>query len=155
MDEERILQYISPGAWGLVGPRLSSWVKVTGQVGPLLSDRAKKILQTLIGFVEVSPFVTYIMHATITNDGQEDVLPAEKLYHSQISPDPSKRWTSTPAILESLKRRAKQLGLWNLWLSGGEFQGLAGGQGGGLTNLEVRIPATLAIMWKDSQTDLR
>ena len=68
---------------------------------------------------------------------QEDVLPAEKLYHSQVSTDPALRWKSTPAILESLKRRAKDLGLWNLWLSGGEFQGMAGGQGGGLSNLEV------------------
>jgi acyl-CoA dehydrogenase len=67
------------------------------------------------------------------------VLPAEKLYHAQIPSDPSKRWTTTPAILHSLKRRAKDLGLWNLWLSGGEFQGLAGGEGGGLTNLEVSI----------------
>lgn len=72
---------------------------------------------------------------------QEDVLPAEHLYHAQISPDPAKRWLSTPPILESLKRRAKDLGLWNLWLSGGEFQGLAGGQGGGLTNLEVSSQA--------------
>ena len=68
---------------------------------------------------------------------QEDVLPAEKLYHSQVSTDPALRWKSTPAVLESLKRRAKDLGLWNLWLSGGEFQGMAGGQGGGLSNLEV------------------
>ena len=73
----------------------------------------------------------------MTDDSQEDVLPAEKLYHAQIPTDPSKRWTATPPILESLKRRAKDLGLWNLWLSGGEFQGMAGGQGGGLTNLEV------------------
>jgi len=65
------------------------------------------------------------------------VLPAEKLYHSQVSTDPALRWKSTPAVLESLKRRAKDLGLWNLWLSGGEFQGMAGGQGGGLSNLEV------------------
>jgi len=59
------------------------------------------------------------------------------LYHSQVSTDPALRWKSTPAVLESLKKRAKDLGLWNLWLSGGEFQGLAGGQGGGLSNLEV------------------
>lgn len=40
-------------------------------------------------------------------------------------------------MLLTLKDKAKQLGLWNLWLSGGDFQGMAGGEGGGLTNLEV------------------
>jgi hypothetical protein len=39
--------------------------------------------------------------------------------------------------MDQLKGRAKELGLWNLWLSGGDFQGMAGGEGGGLTNLEV------------------
>jgi acyl-CoA dehydrogenase len=39
--------------------------------------------------------------------------------------------------MEDLKVRAKKLGLWNLWLSGGEFQYLAGGHGKGLSNLEV------------------
>jgi hypothetical protein len=77
------------------------------------------------------------------------VLPAEKLYHSQVSTDPALRWKSTPAILESLKRRAKDLGLWNLWLSGGEFQGMAGGQGGGLSNLEVRqIFVTTMVLYR-------
>lgn len=41
--------------------------------------------------------------------------------------------------MDQLKGRAKELGLWNLWLSGGDFQGMAGGEGGGLTNLEVRF----------------
>jgi acyl-CoA dehydrogenase len=36
-----------------------------------------------------------------------------------------------------LKKKAKEQGLWNLWLSKGDFQNMAGGQGGGLTNLEV------------------
>lgn len=73
-------------------------------------------------------------------------MPAEKLYHDQIPTDPAKRWASTPPILESLKSRAKDLGLWNLWLSGGEFQGMAGGSGGGLTNLEVRLKYQVSFM---------
>ena len=48
-----------------------------------------------------------------------------------------------PPILDTLKAKAKQLGLWNLWLSGGDFQGMAGGEGGGLSNLEVSIPADI------------
>jgi acyl-CoA dehydrogenase len=41
--------------------------------------------------------------------------------------------------MDRLKAKAKKLGLWNLWLSGGDFQGMAGGEGGGLSNLEVRL----------------
>jgi len=70
---------------------------------------------------------------------KNDVLPSEHLYHAQISPDPAERWKSIPPVLEDLKKRAKQMGLWNLWLSGGEFQGMAGGEGGGLSNLEVGV----------------
>ena len=65
------------------------------------------------------------------------MLPNEELYHSQVSQDPAKRWNSVPSVLETLKTQAKKQGLWNLWLSGGDFQGMAGGEGGGLTNLEV------------------
>ncbi len=65
------------------------------------------------------------------------MLPAEKVFEASISTDPSKRWKSVPPVLGQLQNKAKQLGLWNLWLSGGDFQGMAGGEGGGLTNLEV------------------
>lgn len=41
--------------------------------------------------------------------------------------------------MEDLKIRAKKLGLWNLWLSGGQFQYPAGGHGKGLSNLEVGL----------------
>jgi len=71
---------------------------------------------------------------------QEDVRPAEEQFQSQIATDPARRWSTVPSVLETLKTRAKELGLWNLWLSGGNFQDLAGGQGGGLKNLEVGSP---------------
>jgi acyl-CoA dehydrogenase len=48
---------------------------------------------------------------------------------------------SIPPVLEELKNKAKKQGLWNLWLSKGEFSGMAGGSGGGLTNLEVSVHA--------------
>ncbi|ORY30359.1 acyl-CoA dehydrogenase/oxidase [Naematelia encephala] len=94
-------------------------------VEPLFSDRGKEILDRLIVFL------------------QDEILPAETHFHSQISSDPQKRWQSVPAILDTLKTRAKELGLWNLWLSGGEFQHLAQGGGGGLTNLEYAVMAEI------------
>lgn len=70
---------------------------------------------------------------------KNDVLPAENLFHAQLAPHGPERWKSIPKVLEQLKDKAKKQGLWNLWLSGGEFQGMAGGSGGGLTNLEVSL----------------
>ncbi|WWC68016.1 uncharacterized protein I206_101935 [Kwoniella pini CBS 10737] len=110
MSDSPVLKYISAGAWSLVEP--------------LISQRAKTLLSTLIEFME------------------NDVLPSEKLFHAQIPTDsPEARWASVPPILEELKDKAKQKGLWNLWLSGGDFQGMAGGQGGGLSNLEYAVMA--------------
>ena len=128
--DDRITQYIPNGTWGLVS--LSNKAKLTkGRPITLGSSQENTSHFDRIRRGKLPPS----SDQSLTE--QEDVLPAEKLYHSQVSTDPALRWKSTPAVLESLKRRAKDLGLWNLWLSGGEFQGMAGGQGGGLSNLEV------------------
>ncbi|NIB44931.1 acyl-CoA dehydrogenase [Pseudomaricurvus alkylphenolicus] len=57
----------------------------------------------------------------------EHVYPNEALFHEQVSAD---RW-NTPPILEELKAKAKEQGLWNFFLplAYGEYSG-------GLTNLE-------------------
>ncbi|WWC86845.1 uncharacterized protein L201_001724 [Kwoniella dendrophila CBS 6074] len=95
-------------------------------VEPLISPRASDLLTALTSFME------------------NDVLPAEKLFHAQIpSYPPEARWASIPPVLENLKIKAKKLGLWNLWLSGGDFQGMAGGEGGGLSNLEYALMAEI------------
>jgi acyl-CoA dehydrogenase len=48
---------------------------------------------------------------------EKECIPAEEVFHAQISSDPVKRWKSIPPILEELKAKAKKLGLWNLFLS--------------------------------------
>jgi len=55
------------------------------------------------------------------------VYPNEKLYHEQI--DKNDPFSKIPPIMEELKEKAKQHGLWNLFLPESEF-------GAGLTNLE-------------------
>jgi hypothetical protein len=125
--------------------------QLTIKVEPLLSTRAKGLLDTLIRFVEVGYIFTSLPLAEsaelpfntstrplFANAIQDDVLPAEHLYHTQLPEHPFEaRWSAVPPVMEELKAKAKKLGLWNLWLSGGDFQGMAGGEGGGLTNLEV------------------
>jgi len=82
----------------------------------LISDRAKKIIQTLHDFI------------------YDEVMPTEKLFEAQM---PADRWSSIPPVVEELKKKAKALGLWNLFLHKGYKEGP------GLTNLEYAIMAEL------------
>src|SRR5581483_1062723 len=74
-----------------------------------LSDRANELQERLRTFMD------------------DHVYPAESIYHEQIleSGDPHFH----PPIMEELKARARELGLWNLWLPNDD-------QGAGLTNAE-------------------
>ncbi|KAK4686954.1 acyl-CoA dehydrogenase, partial [Tremellales sp. Uapishka_1] len=128
MSDHPVLDFISPATWALVGGLSNEYGGVFDsclQIEPLISSRAKGLLSSLIAFL------------------QNDVLPSEKLFHSQIPLSAEDRWKSIPPVLEDLKLKAKSAGLWNLWLSGGDFQGLAGGEGGGLTNLEYAVMAEI------------
>src|SRR5690242_9770302 len=61
-----------------------------------LSDRCKELRERLLAFMD------------------EHVYPAEAVYHEQLlaSGDPH----SHPPVMEELKERARELGLWNLFL---------------------------------------
>ncbi len=58
----------------------------------------------------------------------EHVYPNEKVYEKQLSEQES-RWSRIPPIMEELKQKAKDAGLWNLFLPESEY-------GAGLTNAE-------------------
>ncbi len=76
------------------------------------SDRCKELRERLLAFMD------------------EHVYPAEAVYHEQLlaSGDPH----SHPTVMEELKERARELGLWNLFLPhGGEEFGAPG-----LSNLD-------------------
>ena len=55
------------------------------------------------------------------------VYPNEKVFHDQLTSGPT-RW-QVPPIMEELKAKARERGLWNLFLPESE-------RGAGLTNLE-------------------
>ncbi|OAV92455.1 hypothetical protein PTTG_06406 [Puccinia triticina 1-1 BBBD Race 1] len=68
---------------------------------------------------------------------ENECIPAESIYHAQISSDPQKRWSTVPKIMEDLKSKARSRGLWNLFLSKAHYPEL----GVPLTNLEYAVMA--------------
>jgi acyl-CoA dehydrogenase len=60
---------------------------------------------------------------------QEHVLPAEPEYFAHVQNLPDWRGWKHPAVMETLKAKARAAGLWNLFLPDGEF-------GAGLSNVE-------------------
>lgn len=65
--------------------------------GVLLSPFAAETLQKVKDFVE------------------SDCIPAEKIYSEQLNA--LNRWDGIPPIMETLKKKAKQLGIWNLFIT--------------------------------------
>ncbi|OJJ96794.1 hypothetical protein ASPACDRAFT_33779 [Aspergillus aculeatus ATCC 16872] len=84
---------------------------------PFVSDRAKKTLDLVEEFVE------------------KDCIPAEAVFQAQLGQG-EQRWTTHPAVMETLKARAQQLGLWNMFLPKNHFA-----QGAGFSNLEYGLMA--------------
>lgn len=59
---------------------------------------------------------------------EEHVYPNEKVFEQQLN-EQSNRWAQVPLIMEELKQKAKEQGLWNLFLPDSEY-------GAGLSNQE-------------------
>ncbi|MEI5906935.1 acyl-CoA dehydrogenase family protein [Bacillus spongiae] len=64
----------------------------------------------------------------LTRFMEEHIYPNEQLYEEQLSQQES-RWSQVPPMMESWKKKAKEQGLWNLFLPDSEY-------GAGLTNTE-------------------
>ncbi|GGF25083.1 acyl-CoA dehydrogenase [Halobacillus andaensis] len=64
----------------------------------------------------------------ITDFMDKYIYPNEKVYEEQLNQQDS-RWAQVPPIIEELKAKAKEQGLWNLFLPDGTY-------GAGLTNIE-------------------
>ncbi|KAF1366046.1 acyl-CoA dehydrogenase NM domain-like protein [Lizonia empirigonia] len=88
--------------------------RIPAAVRPLVSERAKKILDIVEKFVN------------------EECIPADAVYKAQLGQGPG-RW-SYPPIMDDLKDKAKALGLWNMFLVKGHYK-----EGAGFTNLEYGL----------------
>ncbi|SMQ53314.1 unnamed protein product [Zymoseptoria tritici ST99CH_3D7] len=85
---------------------------------PFVSDRAKATLDLVEKFVE------------------EECIPADTVYAQQIGQTTIERFAAHPRVMEDLKKRAKELGLWNMFLPKNHFK-----EGAGFSNLEYGLMA--------------
>lgn len=70
------------------------------------------------------------------------MYPCIRLAHSQIPRDPDTRWRTVVPVIETLKSRARALGLWNLFLSRVHYPA----HGVPLSNVEVGILSRLCVV---------
>ena len=77
---------------------------------PELRPEAQALLEKVTDFIKV------------------EVMPKENIFHEQIKVGED-RWNSYPEVIDEVKEKAKNAGLWNLFLPESEF-------GAGLTNYE-------------------
>ncbi|CZT21458.1 related to acyl-CoA dehydrogenase, medium-chain specific, mitochondrial precursor [Ramularia collo-cygni] len=85
---------------------------------PFVSERALKTLDIVEKFVE------------------EECIPADPVYAQQIGQTTEERFAAHPQVIEDLKKRAKELGLWNMFLPKNHFK-----EGAGFSNLEYGLMA--------------
>ncbi|KAJ2521271.1 hypothetical protein GGI11_002056 [Coemansia sp. RSA 2049] len=81
--------------------------------------------------VQLSPRVEELKQV-LTDFVENECIPAEKEYREALGTG-AQRWKTVPPVMEKLKARARELGLWNLFLPK-EYP-----EGAGLTNYEYAI----------------
>ncbi|KAF1813497.1 acyl-CoA dehydrogenase [Eremomyces bilateralis CBS 781.70] len=87
---------------------------------PYVSERARKALDLVEKFVE------------------EECIPADAVYQQQIGKTVEERFNSHPPIMEELKQRAREYGLWNMFLPRNHFK-----EGAGFSNVEYGLMAEI------------
>ena len=68
---------------------------------------------------------------------EEECIPSDHVYFAQLG-EGADRWSGYPSVIDDLKNRAKQLGLWNMFLPKNHFK-----QGAGFSNLEYGLMAEI------------
>ncbi|KAK5130754.1 hypothetical protein LTR08_001699 [Meristemomyces frigidus] len=99
-------------------PKASDRIPIIAR--PFVSDRAKKTLDIVEKFVE------------------EECIPADPIYAQQVGQGVVQRFSATPPVMEDLKKRAGELGLWNMFLPKNHFK-----EGAGFSNLEYGLMAEM------------
>ncbi|KAK5098827.1 hypothetical protein LTS08_006205 [Lithohypha guttulata] len=109
-------------------PRQPASKRIPIMAEPFVSERARKALDIVEKFVE------------------EECIPADAVYSMQMGTGDG-RWDGHPSVLDGLKKRARELGIWNMFLPKNHYSNLSEydptKSAGGFTNLEYGLMAEL------------
>jgi acyl-CoA dehydrogenase len=104
-------------------PRKSASQRIPGIAQPFVGEKARKLIDIIEKWVD------------------EECIPADAVYSAQLGVG-DQRWGGHPSILDDLKKRARELGLWNMFLPKNHYSNLAEydayGGAGGYTNVRVQ-----------------
>jgi hypothetical protein len=83
-----------------------------------------------------SPILHFLTLHQVEKFVEEECIPADAVFMRQIGETTKERFSSHPAIIEDLKKKAQELGLWNMFLPKAHFK-----EGAGFSNLEYGLMA--------------
>ena len=116
---------------------LSASQRIPAIARPFVSDRAAKTLD-LVGrsFQFHILSLLLIIPLQVEKFVEEECIPADAVFVRQIGDTTQERFSSHPPVLEDLKTKAQQIGLWNMFLPKNHFK-----EGAGFSNLEYGLMA--------------
>ena len=82
------------------------------------------------------PLDVYLRAPQVEKFVEEECIPADQVYLRQLGETVKERFSAHPQIIEDMKDRARELGLWNMFLPKAHFK-----EGAGFSNLEYGLMA--------------
>lgn len=115
---------------------------------PFVSERARRVLDRVCGLESHYAFLSFFPFCGPSTDErdtfstlqvqkfvEEECIPGDSVYAAQLG-EGDQRWRGHPGVIDVLKAKAKDLGLWNLFLPRNLFQ-----EGPQFTNIEYALMA--------------
>lgn len=100
-----------------------------------VSERALKTLDIVsMNLLRMNSHHTHIVQ--VEKFVEEECIPADAVFTQQLGEGTQNRFDAHPAIIEDLKKKAKDLGIWNMFLPKNHFK-----EGAGFSNLEYGLMA--------------
>ncbi|CAK4033895.1 acyl- dehydrogenase [Lecanosticta acicola] len=122
------MSHAPPLPTAAAAPRKSASHRLPPLVEPFVSPKARQYLDTIARWVD------------------EECIPSDAVYRAQLGHG-DERWEGHPSVLDDLKKRARELGLWNMFLPKNHYSNLAAydryGGAGGFSNVEYGLMAEL------------
>jgi hypothetical protein len=116
--------------------QLKASQKIPQIARPFVSEKALKYLDIVSLPHHIIASITDRSVPQVEKFVEEECIPADTVFQQQIGDSTAERFSGHPAIIEDLKKRARELGLWNMFLPKNHFK-----EGAGFSNLEYGLMA--------------